>query len=99
MTSPFFVTIDSQKTLDIDDAISITQSGDLYIISVAIADPSAKVGVGSHDDKLAFERAASIYARDRAVQTMLPRHIGADQSSLVAGQPRQAMVFTITCWR
>ncbi|HGY2296406.1 TPA: RNB domain-containing ribonuclease [Pseudomonas putida] len=96
MTSPLFVTIDSQKTLDIDDAISITQSGDLYIISVAIADPSAKVGVGSHDDKVAFERAASIYARDRAVQTMLPRHIGADQSSLVAGQPRQAMVFTIT---
>lgn len=96
MISPLFVTIDSQNTLDIDDAISIRQSGDLYIVSVAIADPSEKVEIGTHEDKVAFERAASIYARERAVQTMLPRHIGADQSSLVAGHPRQAMVFTIT---
>ena len=96
MTSPLFVTIDAQKTLDIDDAVSIAQLGDTYTISVAIADPSTLVEVGTHDDQVALERAASIYTRDRTVQTMLPRHIGTDQGSLVAGQPRQSIVFTIT---
>jgi len=95
MISPTFVTIDSSNTRDIDDAMSISHLDDGFVVSVAIADPSSSISIGSEADQLALDRAATVYSGERTVRPMLPKHVSADLGSLIAGKSRQAMVFTI----
>jgi ribonuclease R len=89
-----FVTIDSQSTKDIDDAILIAKTEAGFHVLVAIADPTELVSIGSDIDAKAKEIAATVYTRDFTKVSMLPKEISQDAGSLVAGQKRSSFVFS-----
>lgn len=75
-------TIDPVDAKDFDDAISITLLPDgFYEIGVHIADVSHFVQVGTDLDRIAYERATSVYLPDR-VNPMLPEKISNELCSL-----------------
>lgn len=94
-TKAVFVTIDSQSTKDIDDALSITKTPTGFLVLIAIADPTKSVKPGSDLDDRAREMAATIYTRDFAKVSMLPKRITQESGSLVAGEIRPSFMFSI----
>lgn len=91
-----FVTIDSESTLDIDDAIHVSKLDTGYRILIAIANPAKAVMIDSSEDRQARLIAATAYIRDKAVRRMLPVHISEDHSSLLANKLRNALIYEIT---
>lgn len=89
-----FVTIDSAKTEDMDDALYLKKEQDKFILYVAIADPTAYIEEGSELDKEAALRSFSIYLPGRNIP-MLPRELSDDLCSLREGQKRPALVAMI----
>lgn len=95
LTPPkILVTIDSESTRDIDDAIAVEErpEGGFRVI-IAITDPLYLVNPGSTEDENARLMGATVYARDKAIRKMLPTRISEDQGSLVAGRPRKVFAF------
>ena|SRR5690554_4954254 len=96
LTSDNFFTLDSESTLDMDDALAITPRAEGgWVLKVAIADPTAYVAEGSAADIEAKSRAFTLYLPARTV-TMLPKALSDDLCSLVENQRRPALVATIT---
>lgn len=93
--SELFITIDSENTRDIDDALYAERTDDGYRVLVAIANPTKLVVIGSTEDEQARLIAATAYIRDRAVRKMLPGVISEFKGSLVANQERSALVFEV----
>ena len=91
LTSLPFVTIDSEKTEDMDDALYLEETSEGYILYVAIADPTAYIKEDSPLDEEASKRAFSIYLPGRNIP-MLPREISDDLCSLRQDQKRAALV-------
>lgn len=89
-----FVTIDSEKTKDMDDALYIERDGDGYILYVAIADPTAYIKEDSVLDKESATRAFSIYLPGRDIP-MLPRILSEDLCSLKENEQRATIVSKI----
>ncbi len=90
------ITIDSETTRDIDDAIAVQRFDDGgYRVVVCIADPTKLVPVGSTEDENARLLGSTVYVRDRAVRKMLPAEISEFRSSMVAGKPRSCFAFEI----
>ncbi len=87
-----FVTIDASSTLDIDDAIHLSRTDSGIRLIVAISNPTKAIKIDSSEDSRAYLLAATAYARDKAVQPMLPRHISESECSLVAGRDRRALM-------
>lgn len=86
-----FVTIDSAKTQDMDDALYAerTESGwDLY---TAIADPTRLITQDSPIAKTARQRSQTVYLAGQTL-TMLPEQLSHDTFSLVADQNRSTIV-------
>ncbi|SFX00334.1 exoribonuclease II [Marinospirillum alkaliphilum] len=95
LTAEAFFTIDSDSTLDMDDALAITPlDAGGWELKVAIADPSAYVLEGSAADIEARTRAFTLYLPARTV-TMLPKTLSDDLCSLMEGQKRPALVASI----
>ena len=94
LTALPFVTIDSEKTLDMDDALYIQKDGDNFILYVAIADPTAYIAEDSELDKESARRAFSIYLPGRDIP-MLPRALSEDLCSLKYNEVRAAIVAKI----
>ncbi|WP_116475754.1 exoribonuclease II [Zobellella maritima] len=86
---PLF-TIDSESTQDMDDALGIRKLDNGWELTVAIADPTAYVAHDSELDKIAAERAFTVYLPGRNIP-MLPRTLADELCSLKAGEIRPAL--------
>ena len=93
MTALPFITIDSEHTEDMDDALYIEKDGDNFILKVAIADPTGYIAPHSDLDVKAQKRAFSIYLPGRDIP-MLPRVLSNNLCSLREGEERKALVGT-----
>ncbi|GAA3718519.1 exoribonuclease II [Oceanisphaera sediminis] len=86
---PFF-TIDGESTLDMDDALSVKKLDNAWELTVAIADPTAYVAHNSEMDRVAAERAFTVYLPGRNIP-MLPRTLADELCSLQEGVERPAL--------
>jgi exoribonuclease II len=86
-----FVTIDSENTRDMDDAIYISANADGWELITAIADPSKQIDIGSPLELAARERASTVYLLGQSI-TMLPADLSHDTYSLIPDKRRPALV-------
>jgi exoribonuclease-2 len=86
------LTIDDDTTLEVDDALTLSEEGGCYTVGVSIADVSAFVTKGDPLDTTAFRRCSTIYLPNVAVR-MLPEILSTDLCSLRSGADR--LSFTI----
>jgi ribonuclease R len=94
LTDLDFISIDSARTLDIDDALYADTSGDGWTLYIAIADPTAFVPPGSALEADIAQRATSVYFHGDVVP-MLPEQMAQDSCALIAGSDRPALVCKI----
>lgn len=87
------VTIDSESTRDIDDAIGVEQLESGFRVVIAITDPTWLVKRGSTEDENARLLGATVYVRDAAIRKMLPSSISEYQGSLIEGSKRKVFAF------
>ena len=86
-----FVTIDSETTRDMDDAVYIEPKNDGWIVYTAIADPTRHITPESPLEKAARERASTVYLLGQTI-TMLPTELSHDTYSLVPEKERPTLV-------
>ncbi|MCX5863048.1 MAG: ribonuclease catalytic domain-containing protein [Desulfomonile sp.] len=89
------ITIDSLTTRDLDDALSLSYSGEDYVVGIHIADAGHFV---EHDSLLDLEirqRAVSIYLPEQTIP-MIPPVLSEEAASLVAGEVRPAVSIMAT---
>ena len=79
------MTVDGQSTLDYDDALSIQDMGDCYLVGVHIMDVAHHVKKGDAIDLEALSRGSSIYMPDHRI-SMLPPLLAEGVCSLKAGE-------------
>ncbi len=90
LTHLALMTIDGQSTQDFDDAISIQNLDDHYLIGVHIVDVAHFVAKGDPIDEEALRRGSSIYMPDQKIP-MLPPVLAEGLCSLREGQLRPAI--------
>ena len=96
LTALHFVTIDSESTQDMDDALyiePIEQNGEQtgWKLVVAIADPTAYITLDSQIEKDAKQRCFTNYLPGFNIP-MLPRELSDELCSLMANETRPALV-------
>lgn len=84
------MTIDGQSTLDYDDALSIEDMGDAYLVGVHIVDVAHFVKQDDVIDREALARGSSIYMPDHRIP-MLPPVLAEGVCSLRADEIRPAI--------
>lgn len=96
LTHLWTVSIDSEETRDIDDAISLEQLGDdLFRIGIHITDVASYIQPGDPIDTEARLRMTSIYLPDEKIP-MVPPILSENLCSLIAGEVRRAVSFLLT---
>ncbi len=90
-----FVTIDPAGARDLDQALHIERAGDGYTVFYAIADLAAFITPGDPVDLEAHRRGETLYGADSKVP-LHPKAISEDAGSLLAGQERPALLWTLT---
>lgn len=90
LTELALVTIDSPSTRDMDDAIHAEATADGWLLTIAIADPSAYVAADSDVDQIAKERGYTTYLPGRNIP-MLPRTLSDELCSLQPNEKRPAL--------
>jgi len=96
LTALHFVTIDSESTQDMDDALyieKIEQNGEQtgWRLVVAIADPTAYIDIHSQIEQDAKQRCFTNYLPGFNIP-MLPRELSDDLCSLIPNETRPALV-------
>jgi exoribonuclease-2 len=89
------MSIDSELTHDIDDALSCEFTDGLISLGIHIADPASVIRPGTLLDREACDRATSIYFPEGKIP-MLPPLLSEEALSLVAGEVRPAMSMLVT---
>ena len=87
-------TIDDEDTVEIDDALTIREEANEYVVGIHIADVSAFVTKGDLFDGEALKRASTIYLPTRAVR-MLPERLSTDLASLKRDVDRPALTLEV----
>lgn len=96
LTALNFVTIDSASTEDMDDALYAEELADGKLqLTVAIADPTARIAEGSKLDNTAKIRAFTNYLPGFNIP-MLPRELSDDLCSLRAKEVRPVLACRMT---
>ena len=90
LTALPFVTIDGASTKDMDDALYVAPHAEGWLLTVAIADPTAYVAPGSAIDEEAAKRAFTVYLPGRNIP-MIPRTLSDELCSLKEGEPRHTL--------
>jgi len=85
------VSIDASTTRDIDDAFRIERHGTGYRLTIVLARPEAHWTFSSPLDRAVLHRATSLYLPE-GTSHMMPERLGTGQYSLLAGEPRPALV-------
>ncbi len=86
-----FVTIDSEHTEDMDDALYLEETDEFFKLYVAIADPTGYISQNTKENDDAAHRAFSIYLPGRDIP-MLPRILSQNLCSLRENEERSALV-------
>jgi len=94
LTDLEFVSIDSARTQDIDDALYAEISNDGWNLYVAIADPTSFIEPGSLLEQEIAARASSVYFHGDAIP-MMPEALSQDTCALGEAQDRRALVCKI----
>ena len=89
-----FITIDPEGSMDLDQALHIERAGDGYVVHYAIADVAAFVSAGDPIDVEANKRGETLYGASNKVP-LHPKVISEDAGSLLEGQVRPALLWTI----
>ena len=89
-----FVTIDSQSTRDLDDALYAELASSGWTLHIAIADPTAIITAHSPLCEVAKSRATSAYFSNMMLP-MLPAEISEQLCSLQANEARLALVVSL----
>ncbi len=82
--------IDDPDTLEVDDALSVSEEDGLLRVDIDIADAAAFVRAGDPVDREALRRAATLYLPTGPIY-MLPGRIGRELGSLQEGRERPAL--------
>ncbi|WP_122818019.1 RNB domain-containing ribonuclease [Nocardioides pantholopis] len=90
-----FLTIDPPGARDLDQALHIERAGSGYVVHYAIADVAAFVRPGDPVDLEAGRRGETLYGADSQVP-LHPPVLSQDAASLLPGQVRPALLWTIT---
>ena len=88
------VTIDPPEAMDLDQAMFVERRGDGYRVHYAIADVAAFVVAGDAIDQEAHRRGETLYGADAKVP-LHPRALSEDAASLLPGQVRPALLWTL----
>lgn len=94
LSDKMHITIDSEDTKDIDDAIYLEKENDNYILYVSIADVSHYIKQDSYLDNIAKKRGNSIYLYHKSIP-MLPRILTNDICSLNPNEEKLAFTVKI----
>lgn len=89
-----FFSIDDEDTREVDDALALSREGDLWRVSIYIADAAHFVSRGDALDAEASRRSSSIYLPTRSV-LMLPERLSCHLASLQAGEIRPTVAFDV----
>ena len=90
-----FLTIDPPGSMDLDQALALERRpGGGFLVRYAIADVAAFVRPGGAIDREARERVVTIYLPDRR-SPLHPPALSEGAASLLPGEDRQALVWTI----
>ncbi len=84
------LTIDGQSTMDFDDALSVENKGDHYLVGIHISDVAHHIHKGDVIDQEALLRASSIYLCDHKIP-MIPPELSENICSLITGEHRTAI--------
>ena len=90
LTDLSLLTIDGQSTMDFDDALSVENKGDHYLLGIHISDVGHHIRKGDIIDQEALLRASSIYLSDHKIP-MIPPELSENICSLIAGQRKAAI--------
>lgn len=75
-TDNFIITIDEEKDVNKDDAISVTKiNKELYNLKVYIADPTSIMNIKSYPIKCARNNCTAIYLKDKKIDMFHPKII------------------------
>lgn len=90
-----FLTIDPPGSIDLDQAMALSKTDTGYLVQYAIADVASFVHPGGAIDVEAHQRGETLYAPDKRTP-LHPPVLSEDRASLLPGQDRPALVWSLT---